>query len=113
MNMQKSGFDIEKAWLETVEKELKGGSKEDLVYKTPEGIALKPLYTLDDLENIEHTCSMPGVPPYVRGARATMYSNRAWTVRQYAGFSTAEESNKFFRENLEAGQTGLSIAFDC
>ena len=110
--MQKSGFDIEKAWLETVEKELKGGSKEDLVYKTPEGIALKPLYTLDDLENIEHTYSMPGVPPYVRGARATMYSNRSWTVRQYAGFSTAEESNKFFRENLEAGQTGLSVAFD-
>ena len=73
---------------------------------------MKPLYTAADLEGLEHLDSMPGFPPFLRGPRATMYAGRPWTVRQYAGFSTAEESNAFYRRNLEAGQAGLSVAFD-
>src|SRR5262245_10247455 len=79
---------------------------------TPEGIPVKPLYTAADLEGLEAVGSLPGFDPFVRGVRATMYSNRPWTVRQYGGFSTAEESNAFYRQNLAAGQTGLSVAFD-
>ena len=78
----------------------------------PEGIDVKPLYTAKDLEGLSHLDSLPGFAPFVRGPRATMYAGRPWTLRQYAGFSTAEESNAFYRRNLEAGQTGLSIAFD-
>lgn len=81
-------------------------------WRTPEGIAIKPLYTAADLAELEQLDSTPGLPPYTRGANATMYTGRAWTIRQYAGFSTAEESNAFYRKNLAAGQAGLSVAFD-
>ncbi|HIM41805.1 MAG TPA: methylmalonyl-CoA mutase, partial [Rhodospirillales bacterium] len=90
----------------------KDRSPEDLVWKTPEGIEVKALYTAEDLEGIEAVNSLPGFAPYLRGPRATMYAGRPWTIRQYAGFSTAEDSNKFFRDNLAAGQKGLSVAFD-
>ena len=99
-------------WRQLAERELKGRSPDELVRETPEGIAVKPLYTAEDLEGLEHLGTMPGTAPYVRGPRATMYTGRPWTVRQYSGFSTAEESNAFYRKNLEAGQMGLSIAFD-
>ena len=99
-------------WNELAAKELRGKDPDELIVKTPEGIEVKPLYTADDLDGIEHLGGTPGVAPYVRGPRATMYTNRPWTIRQYAGFSTAEESNAFYRANLEAGQMGLSVAFD-
>ena len=99
-------------WADAAAKELKGKSPDDLIWQTPEGIAVKPLYTAADLEGLEHVNTLPGFAPYVRGPRATMYANRPWTIRQYAGFSTAEESNKFYRDNLAAGQKGLSVAFD-
>ena len=99
-------------WQRHAEKELKGRSVEDLICETPEGISVKPLYTREDLEGLEHIDTMPGIAPYVRGPRATMYTARPWTIRQYSGFSTAEESNAFYRKNLAAGQMGLSIAFD-
>jgi methylmalonyl-CoA mutase len=99
-------------WTALATKELKGGSPDGLGRITPEGIALKPLYTEADLEGIAHLGSMPGFAPFTRGPRGTMYANRPWTIRQYAGFSTAEESNAFYRKNLAAGQMGLSVAFD-
>ncbi len=99
-------------WQELAEKELRGKPLEDLTWVTPEGIPVKPLYTEEDLDNIAHIGSMPGFAPYTRGPRGTMYANRPWTIRQYAGFSTAEESNAFYRQNLAAGQKGLSVAFD-
>ncbi|OKU34624.1 methylmalonyl-CoA mutase [Escherichia coli] len=85
---------------------------DSLVHQTAEGIAIKPLYTEADLDNLEVTGTLPGLPPYVRGPRATMYTAQPWTIRQYAGFSTAKESNAFYRRNLAAGQKGLSVAFD-
>ena len=100
------------AWRETAEKELRGRSPDDLIWQTPEGIAVKPLYTAADLEELEQVNTLPGFEPFMRGPRATMYANRPWTIRQYAGFSTAEASNKFYRDNLAAGQKGLSVAFD-
>ena len=99
-------------WRALAEKDLKGKPLEDLVWATPEGIPVKPLYTATDLEEIEHLNALPGFAPYVRGPRATMYANRPWTIRQYAGFSTAEDSNAFYRKALDAGQMGLSVAFD-
>ncbi|MGB1547094.1 MAG: methylmalonyl-CoA mutase [Alphaproteobacteria bacterium] len=99
-------------WEKLAEKELRGKPVDSLTWATPEGIAVKPLYTAADLEALEHLDSLPGFPPYPRGPRATMYANRPWTIRQYAGFSTAEESNAFYRKNLAAGQMGLSVAFD-
>ncbi len=81
-------------------------------WDTPEGIPVKPVYTREDLEGVEHLGSLPGLPPFVRGPYSTMYVQQPWTVRQYAGFSTAEASNAFYRRNLAAGQKGLSIAFD-
>ncbi|MEQ8228821.1 MAG: methylmalonyl-CoA mutase [Rhodospirillales bacterium] len=99
-------------WADAAAKELKGKSPDDLIWQTPEGIAVKPLYTAADLEGLEHVDTLPGFAPFLRGPRATMYANRPWTIRQYAGFSTAEESNKFYRDNLAAGQKGLSVAFD-
>jgi methylmalonyl-CoA mutase len=101
-----------KDWQELAAKECKGRQLEELTWKTPEGIDVKPLYSAQDLEGLDHLDSMPGMAPFVRGPKATMYAGRPWTVRQYAGFSTAEESNAFYRKNLEAGQTGLSVAFD-
>ena len=99
-------------WEELATKELKGASPDELTWETPEGIAVKPLYTAADLEGIEQVNSLPGLDPFMRGPRATMYAGRPWTIRQYAGFSTAEESNKFYRANLKGGQKGLSVAFD-
>src|SRR3954468_11048273 len=99
-------------WRELAAKELKGAEPESLTWETPEGIAVKPLYTAADLEGLEVVGGLPGIEPFVRGPRATMYANRPWTIRQYAGFSTAEESNAFYRQNLAAGQMGLSVAFD-
>ncbi|HEX2381229.1 MAG TPA: methylmalonyl-CoA mutase [Acidimicrobiales bacterium] len=99
-------------WRELAEKELKGKDPDSLVWQTPEGIPVKPLYTEADVDGIDTLDSLPGLPPFVRGVRATMYANRPWTIRQYAGFSTAEESNAFYRRNLAAGQMGLSVAFD-
>jgi len=100
------------AWEEHVEKELKGKPIETLDWETPEGIKVKPLYTAENLEGLEHLNSLPGFPPFVRGPYASMYPGRPWTIRQYAGFSTAKESNAFYRKNLAAGQKGLSVAFD-
>jgi methylmalonyl-CoA mutase len=99
-------------WSALAGRELGGKPVDVLVRQTPEGIPVKPLYTAADLEGLAHLESLPGFPPYLRGPRATMYANRPWTIRQYAGFSTAEESNAFFRKNLAAGQMGLSVAFD-
>ena len=101
-----------KDWEKKVAEELDGEPIDSLIWKTLEGIDVKPLYTADDLEEINHLDSFPGLPPYLRGPRATMYAKRPWTVRQYSGFSTAEESNQFYRDNIAAGQTGLSVAFD-
>jgi methylmalonyl-CoA mutase len=99
-------------WRALVEKETRGKSADDLAWQTPEGIEVKPLYTAADLEGLAHLDSMPGFAPFTRGPRASMYAGRPWTVRQYAGYSTAEESNAFYRRNLAAGQAGLSVAFD-
>ena len=101
-----------KKWRELAAKELRDKPVDELVWRSAEGIEVKPLYTAEDLEALEYVDSTPGMAPYIRGPRATMYANRPWTVRQYAGFSTAEESNAFYRANLAAGQQGLSIAFD-
>ncbi len=103
---------IPKAWAALAAKELKDRPVESLVWPAPEGFAIKPLYTAADLEGIEAADSLPGLSPFMRGVRATMYTGRPWTIRQYAGFSTAEESNAFYRKNLAAGQMGLSVAFD-
>jgi methylmalonyl-CoA mutase len=99
-------------WEKLAAKELRDKPLSSLDWMTPEGILVKPLYTAADLENLESVGSLPGFPPFTRGPKATMYAGRPWTVRQYAGFSTAEESNKFYRANLAAGQMGLSVAFD-
>ena len=99
-------------WSELASKELRGGNPADLEQRTPDGIPIKPLYTAEDIEGLELVDTLPGMFPFVRGPRATMYANRPWTLRQYAGFSTAEESNAFYRANLAAGQQGLSVAFD-
>jgi methylmalonyl-CoA mutase len=99
-------------WETLAARELGGEPAESLTWHTPEGIAVKPLYTAADLAALEHLDTLPGLAPYVRGPRATMYAGRPWTLRQYAGFSTAEQSNAFYRANLAGGQTGLSVAFD-
>ncbi|CAK0744605.1 methylmalonyl-CoA mutase [uncultured Gammaproteobacteria bacterium] len=110
-----SGFERKSLedWRKMAAKEIgKGGSADNLLWQTPEGLAVKPLYTAADLENLDHLGDLPGSPPFTRGPRATMYAHRPWTIRQYAGFSTAEASNHFYRQNLAAGQMGLSVAFD-
>ncbi len=99
-------------WEKRAKAELKSDDLNQLNWTTPEGVCVKPLYTSDDLEDLEHIESFPGLFPYLRGPRATMYANRPWTLRQYAGFSTPEESNQFYKDNLKAGQHGLSVAFD-
>jgi methylmalonyl-CoA mutase len=99
------------AWKRAVERET-GHAAEDFVWRTVEGLDVRPLYTRDDLAGLEHLGFTAGLPPFLRGPYATMYVMRPWTVRQYAGFSTAEESNAFYRRNLAAGQKGLSVAFD-
>ena len=99
-------------WRAAAAQDLKGTDPDDLVWHTPEGIDVKPLYTAADVADLDEADSLPGFAPFLRGVRATMYANRPWTIRQYAGFSTAEESNAFYRRNLAAGQMGLSVAFD-
>jgi len=99
-------------WRSIAEQELRGRSLEDLTWKTLEGIDIEPLYTEEDVAGLDHLGSIPGQAPFTRGPRATMYAGRPWTIRQYAGFSTAEESNAFYRRNLAAGQQGVSVAFD-
>ena len=99
-------------WEKLAAREIKKDSTASLLWETSEGIQVKPLYTLADLEKLENVDTIPGFAPFLRGPKATMYAGRPWTVRQYAGFSTAEESNAFYRRNLAAGQQGLSVAFD-
>jgi len=99
-------------WRRMAASEVKGQDLADLVWTSPDGLRIRPLYTALDLEGLEHTDTLPGLFPFLRGPRATMYANRPWTLRQYAGFSTAEESNAFYKANLAAGQQGLSVAFD-
>ncbi|MCF1708872.1 methylmalonyl-CoA mutase [Tabrizicola sp. J26] len=100
------------AWRKLAAKELKGADPDSLTWNTLEGIAVKPLYTEADTASLPHMGSLPGLAPFTRGVRATMYAGRPWTIRQYAGFSTAEESNAFYRKALAAGQQGVSVAFD-
>lgn len=99
-------------WSALVERQSKGLKPSDLTWETPEGIPLKVLYTAEDTEGLEYTDTLPGISPYIRGPMATMYAGRRWTIRQYAGFSTAEESNAFYRKALAAGGQGVSVAFD-
>ena len=102
---------LDDEWRRLAEREL-GRDPEALVWHTPEGISVKPLYTASDLEGLVHLGGLPGQAPFARGSRATMYAGRPWTIRQYAGFSTAEQSNAIYRQALAAGQQGLSVAFD-
>ena len=101
-----------KDWADIAAKELRGKPLDDLTWNTLEGIAVKPLYTADDTADLPHMGGVPGAAPYTRGVKATMYAGRPWTIRQYAGFSTAEESNTFYRAALAGGQQGVSVAFD-
>lgn len=109
-----AGFDKKSLddWRALAGKELKTRTLDDLTWQTAEGIAVKPLYTAADLDGLAHMDGLPGFAPFTRGPRATMYAQRPWTIRQYAGFSTAEESNAFYRQALAGGQKGLSVAFD-
>ena len=100
------------AWGKLVEKQSKGLTPEEFTWHTPEGIPLKTLYTAEDIEALPYTNTLPGLSPYIRGPQATMYAGRRWTIRQYAGFSTAEASNAFYRKALAAGGQGISVAFD-
>ncbi len=99
-------------WEALAKKELKGREISEIAWESPEGITIKPLYTAEDIESLEYLDTFPGFPPFIRGPRATMYVGKPWTIRQYAGFSTAEESNAFYRKALAEGQQGLSVAFD-
>ncbi|MFB9223024.1 methylmalonyl-CoA mutase [Paracoccus cavernae] len=99
-------------WRKLASKELKGADPDTLDWQTLEGITVKPLYTEEDTRDLAHMNGLPGIAPFTRGPRATMYAGRPWTIRQYAGFSTAEESNAFYRKALAAGQQGVSVAFD-
>jgi len=100
------------AWAKAAAKSAPGGNVEALNWITPDGISVKPLYTAEDTANLQYTNTLPGFEPYLRGPQATMYAVRPWTIRQYAGFSTAEESNAFYRKALAAGGQGVSVAFD-
>ena len=101
-----------KDWEKQATDELNGKASSSIHWKTAEGIEIKPLYTSEDLEKLGYIDTLSGFSPFTRGTRSTMYSGRPWTIRQYAGFSTAEESNAFYRKNLANGQKGLSVAFD-
>jgi methylmalonyl-CoA mutase len=100
------------AWQKAAAQSVPGGRLDDLVWHTPDGIAVKPLYTAADLQGLPYADTLPGFAPFVRGPQPTMYAGRPWTIRQYAGFSTAEESNAFYRRNLDGGGQGVSVAFD-
>ena len=99
-------------WEALATKQMKGCTPDEMTWQTPEGVDVKVLYTQEDVKDLEHTNTLPGMAPYLRGPMATMYAGRPWTIRQYAGFSTAEESNAFYRKNLKAGAQGVSVAFD-
>ncbi|CAI8032598.1 Methylmalonyl-CoA mutase, mitochondrial, partial [Geodia barretti] len=108
---EQRGLPLDPEWVEMAKKQLKGADPaKRLTWRTPEGINVKPLYTTDDTKDMEK--ELPGKYPYTRGPYPTMYTQRPWTIRQYAGYSTVEESNKFYKENIRAGQQGLSVAFD-
>ena len=116
-----SGLNLDPKWSEAAKKQLKGKDPAELVWKTPEGITIKPLYTSADLPDGKNSLydlypeggeEVPGQYPYTRGPYPTMYANKPWTIRQYAGFSTVEKSNEFYKANIAAGQQGLSVAFD-
>ena len=100
------------AWEKAAAKSAPNGDVSALNWVTPEGITVKPLYTKGDTDNLPHADTLPGFEPYLRGPQATMYAVRPWTIRQYAGFSTAEESNAFYRRALAGGGQGISVAFD-
>ncbi|MCC6867300.1 MAG: methylmalonyl-CoA mutase, partial [Burkholderiales bacterium] len=99
-------------WQRAAAKGAPGGNLDALAWHTPDGIVVKPLYTAQDVAGLPHADTLPGFAPYVRGPQATMYAGRPWTIRQYAGFSTAEESNAFYRQALAGGGQGVSVAFD-
>ena len=99
-------------WAKAASKSAPNGDLNKLIWMTPDGISVKPLYTAADLQGLNYTNTLPGFAPYLRGPQATMYAVRPWTIRQYAGFSTAEESNAFYRKALAAGGQGVSVAFD-
>src|SRR5499433_749883 len=99
-------------WESAAAKSAPSGSLEELVWHTPDGIPVKPLYTAADTRDLPHADTMPGFEPFVRGPQPTMYAVRPWTIRQYAGFSTAEESNAFYKRTLAGGGQGISVAFD-
>uniref|UniRef100_A0AC34Q934 Methylmalonyl-CoA mutase n=1 Tax=Panagrolaimus sp. JU765 TaxID=591449 RepID=A0AC34Q934_9BILA len=103
---------IDEEWGKIASKAMKGKSADSLIWHTPEGFPVKPLYTQKDRAHVQKDAEMPGKYPFTRGPYPTMYTQRPWTIRQYAGFSTVEESNKFYRDNIKAGQQGLSVAFD-
>ena len=112
MTSKKDRMKVPQTWQEIAEAELRGKSVEDLTWHTAEGLDIKPVFTETDLQGLHHLHSLPGQEPFVRGPKATMYTGRPWTIRQYAGFSTAEESNAFYRKALAGGQQGVSVAFD-
>ena len=103
--------DLQK-WRAAAVKSAPDGNLDALTWHTPDGIAVKPLYTAQDIAGLPLTDTLPGFAPYTRGPQATMYAVRPWTIRQYAGFSTAEESNLFYRQALAGGAQGVSVAFD-
>jgi len=111
-NSSKSATHSLEEWQKLASKSLKSGSLDELTWHTAEGIDVKPLYTRADVENLPNADTLPGIEPFVRGPQATMYAVRPWTIRQYAGFSTAEASNAFYRKALAAGGQGVSVAFD-
>ena len=100
------------AWAKRAARELRDRPLQDLTWNTPEGIAVAPVHGPEDIRDLPHMGTMPGEAPFTRGPRSTMYAGRPWTIRQYAGFSTAEDSNAFYRRALAAGQQGVSVAFD-
>ena len=100
------------AWTKAAQKSAPGGDVNALNWITPDGISVKPLYTAEDTKDLPYANTLPGFEPFIRGPQATMYAVRPWTIRQYAGFSTAEESNAFYRKALAAGGQGVSVAFD-
>ena len=103
--------DLDPKWTEMAKKQMKGKDPNNLIWHTAENIPLKPLYTAKDLEGLKLD-DLPGQAPFTRGPYPTMYAQRPWTIRQYAGFSTVEKSNEFYKANIKAGQQGLSVAFD-
>ena len=94
-----------KEWADLAKKELKGKESDTLIWRTPEGIDIQPLYSEKDIEGLTHLGGFPGIEPFLRGPKATMYAGRPWTIRQYAGFSTAEESNMFYKRNIKTGKS--------